>query len=403
MCSFIFLISNKKINKKLFFDSNTFIQSRGPNNTNSFFWDEEQFNIATVHNLLDISGYSVKQPLYEKSSKVLLFNGEIYKPSKNEMPDTKLLYQEFCNNNLASFLANSQGEFAISAVDLKKRTIDSKKFIFPNSCPSCGSKVVKDFNKISKKYDAVKRCVSEGYKCEKIAIEKIKHFVSKEAFNIEGLGKKAVEKFWELKFIKLPFDIFSLNYKKIEKLEGWGELSANNLKKSIEKSKNIGLDKFIFSLGIRHIGQENARLLSQHFLNIKNFNNLAKNFNFKSLANLDGIGETQIKSLKKFFENKSNFKIIVKLSSILTISDLKLNKDGILLNNTFMFTGKLTSMSRAEAKSLVEENSGSVVSSVNKKLKYLIIGEKPTKRKIERAKELGIKILSQKEWLNLLN
>ena len=124
MCSFIFLISNKKINKELFFDSNTFIQSRGPNNTNSFFWDEEQFNIATVHNLLDISGYSVKQPLYEKSSKVLLFNGEIYKPSKNEMPDTKLLYQEFCNNNLASFLANSQGEFAISAIDLKKRIIN---------------------------------------------------------------------------------------------------------------------------------------------------------------------------------------------------------------------------------------------------------------------------------------
>ena len=167
-------------------------------------------------------------------------------------------------------------------VDLKKRPSESKKFFFPKKCPSCGSKVIKDFNKITKKYDAIQRCSSEGYKCEKIAIEKIKHFVSKEAFNIEGLGKKVVEKFWDLKFIKLPFDIFSLNYKKIEKLDGWGELSANNLRESIEKSKNIGLDKFIFSLGIRHIGQENARLLSQYFLNIENFNDLTKNLNFNS-------------------------------------------------------------------------------------------------------------------------
>ena len=107
--------------------------------------------------------------------------------------------------------------------------------------------------------------------------------------------------------------------------------------------------------------------------------------------------------MKTFFKNKSNYKIIEKLSSILNISDLKLSKDGKLLNNTFMFTGKLSNMSRAEAKSLIEENSGSVVSSVNKKLKYLIIGEKPTNRKVQQAKELGIKILSQKEWLNLLD
>tara|TARA_B100000579_G_scaffold282784_1_gene234171 strand:+ start:856 stop:2877 length:2022 start_codon:yes stop_codon:yes gene_type:complete len=291
----------------------------------------------------------------------------------------------------------------VLSVDLKKRTIDSKKFIFPNSCPSCGSKVVKDFNKISKKYDAVKRCVSEGYKCEKIAIEKIKHFVSKEAFNIEGLGKKVVEKFWELKFIKLPFDIFSLNYKKIEKLEGWGELSANNLKKSIEKSKNIGLDKFIFSLGIRHIGQENARLLSQHFLNIKNFNNLAKNFNFKSLANLDGIGETQIKSLENFFSDQINLNVVKKLISILNIRSFTQNTKGKLINKTFMFTGKLLNISRAEAKSLTEENSGKILSNVSKKLDYLVMGEKPTTKKIKQAKELNIKVISQAEWKKLLN
>ena len=288
-------------------------------------------------------------------------------------------------------------------VDLKKRSKKSEKFLFPKTCPSCGSKVIKDFNKISKKYDAVKRCSSEGYKCEKIAIEKIKHFVSKEAFNIEGLGKKVVEKFWDLKFIKLPFDIFDLNYEKIEELEGWGELSANNLRESIEKSKNIGLDKFIFSLGIRHIGQENAKLLSNYFLNIKNFSELTKNFNFNSLANLDGIGETQIKSLKNFFSDQVNLVVVKKLISTLNIKNVLENKKGKLKNKTFMFTGKLLNISRAEAKSLTEENSGKILSNVSKKLDYLVIGEKPTVKKVKQAKELNIKVISQLEWKKLLN
>ena len=291
----------------------------------------------------------------------------------------------------------------VLSVDLKKRPGESKKFLFPKNCPSCGYKVIKDYNKISKKYDAVQRCSSEGYKCEKIAIEKIKHFVSKEAFNIEGLGKKVVEKFWDLKFIKLPFDIFGLNYQKIEKLDGWGELSANNLRKSIEKSKNIGLDKFIFSLGIRHIGQENARLLSQNFLNIENFSDLTKNFNFDSLANLDGIGETQISSLKNFFSDQINLNVVKKLISILNIKNIIQNKKGKLKNKTFMFTGKLSDISRAEAKSLTEENSGKILSNVNKKLDYLVIGGKPTAKKVKQAKELSIKVISQSEWKKLLN
>jgi len=291
----------------------------------------------------------------------------------------------------------------VLSVDFKKRPSESKKFLFPKNCPSCDSKVIKDFNKISKKYDAVQRCSSEGYKCEKIAIEKIKHFVSKEAFNIEGLGKKVAEKFWELKFIKLPFDIFGLNYKKIEKLDGWGELSANNLRKSIEKSKNIGLDKFIYSLGIRHIGQENARLLSQYFLNIENFNDLTKNFNFNLLANLDGIGETQIRSLKNFFSDQINLNVVKKLISILNIRNVVQNKKGKLKNKTFMFTGKLSNISRAEAKSLTDENSGKILSNVNKKLDYLVTGEKPTAKKVKLAKELSIKVISQSEWKKLLN
>ena len=131
----------------------------------------------------------------------------------------------------------------VISVDPNKRKKNSRKFIFPLNCPSCGNKTIKDFNETTKKQDAVRRCVSEGYECEKIAIEKIKHFVSKEAFNIEGLGKKIIENFWDLKLIKSPQDIFNLNFDEIEKLEGWGKLSVNNLKFSIDKKKKNTLRK----------------------------------------------------------------------------------------------------------------------------------------------------------------
>ena len=291
----------------------------------------------------------------------------------------------------------------VISVDLKKRNKKSKKFIFPKICPSCGSDTIKEFNRITKKFDAVRRCTNEGFDCEKIAIEKIKHFISKEAMNIDGLGKKVVENFWDLELIRFPQDIYNLDYVKILNLEGWGNLSVSNLKYSIDKSKKVSLDRFIYAIGIRHIGIENAKLLADYTKSIKNFISFINKNKIDEFLNIDGIGETQINSLKKFFHNKSNYKVIEKLSSILSISDLVVNKKGKLLNNTFMFTGKLLNMSRAEAKSLIEQNSGSVVSSVNKKLKYLIIGEKPTKRKIEQAKKLGIKIISQKEWMRLLD
>ncbi len=287
-------------------------------------------------------------------------------------------------------------------VDLKKRNKTSKKFVFPKKCP-CGFDTIKEFNKITKKYDAVRRCPDRGFECEKIAVEKIKHFISKEALNIDGLGKKVVEKFWNLNLIRYPQDIFNLDYTKISKLEGWGDLSVSNLKYSIDQSKIVSLDRFLYSIGIRHIGIENAKLLAEYTKSIANFLILIKNKKFNEFLSIDGIGETQINSLKTFFENKSNYSIIEKLSLLLNISDIKKNKDGKLLNNTFMFTGKLLDMSRAEAKSLIEENSGSVVSSINKKLKYLIVGDKPTTRKVQQARELGIKILSQKEWINFLD
>jgi DNA ligase (NAD+) len=292
----------------------------------------------------------------------------------------------------------------IISVDLKKRNTDSKKYLFPKNCPSCGSETIKDFNNLTKKIDAVRRCTSEGYNCEKVAIEKIKHFVSKDAFNIDGFGKKIVENFFNLKLIRFPQDIFRLNFKKIQKLEGWGTQSVKNLKYSIDQKKVISLERYIYSLGIRHIGLEGAKLISKNIKSCVNFTNLDNNKNLKDLENLDGIGETQIKSIKKFFTNKTNKLIVNELQKLLTIEDTKKIKlKGKLKNKTFMLTGKLLNMSRSEAKSLIEQNSGSIISNVSKKLNYLIIGEKPTKRKIDAANELKIKILNQSDWLKMLN
>ena len=292
----------------------------------------------------------------------------------------------------------------IIEVDLKKRDKNSKKYIFPLKCPSCGSKTIKEYNSITKKNDAVRRCSSEGYECDKMTIEKIKHFVSKEALNIDGFGKKIVENFWKLKMIRLPQDIFGLNYEKIKTMDGWGQQSVANLKYAIEEKKNISFEKFIYALGIRHIGFENAKLIAKTLKSPEKFLNLSKENKIDDLLNIDGIGETQITSLKKFFLNKTNLKVIQDLQKILNIKKTIDNKtDGVLSDKIFMFTGKLTGMSRAEAKSLIEKNSGTIISNVSKKLDYLIVGEKPTKRKIEAAKELKIKIIDQSELQKLLN
>ena len=292
----------------------------------------------------------------------------------------------------------------ILSADVKKRKKNSSKFIFPKNCPSCGSKTVKEFNKVTKKIDAVRRCSSEGYSCDKISIEKLKHFVSKEAFNIDGFGKKIVEGFWKLKLIKYPQDIFKLDYNNIKKLDGWGELSVENLKYSINQKKKISLERFIFALGIRHIGLENAKLLSKHFISFNNFKSLSKTKNYDDLLNIDGIGETQKSSLEIFFNNAINIKVLNELEKVLKIESFEEKKNnGLLKDMTFLVTGKLNGISRAEIKSLIEKNSGKTVSSVSNKLNFLIVGEKPTKRKVENAKQLKIKIIDQNELLKMLN
>ena len=292
----------------------------------------------------------------------------------------------------------------IVSVDIKKREANSKKFSFPLKCPSCGSQTIKEYNFTTKKKDAVRRCSTEGFECKKVAIEKIKHFVSKEAFNIDGLGKKIVENFYNLKLIRLPQDIFNLDYNKIEKMEGWGNKSISNLRFSINAKKNVSFEKFIYSLGIRHIGFENAKLISKDLKSPKNLLTLIELNKIDDLLNIDGIGDTQINSIKNFFRNDTNFEIFKNLLNILKIENsLETNEHGPLRNKTFMLTGKLEGMSRAEVKSLIEQNSGTIISNVNSKLNYLVIGKKPTKRKVDAANAMKIKLLSQKDLIKMLN
>ncbi|MDC1130384.1 NAD-dependent DNA ligase LigA [Pelagibacteraceae bacterium] len=295
----------------------------------------------------------------------------------------------------------------VVSVDISKRNKNSKKYLFPTKC-LCGEETKKDFSKSTNKQDAVRRC-TKGYECKFTAKEKLKHLVSKEAFNIDGLGKKVIEQFWDLNLIKEPADIFELNYEKIAKLEGWGETSINNLKKAIIHSKLITLDKFIFSIGIRHIGQENAKILASFFGSVKD---LTKLFQFKSrknilinLVDLNGIGETQIDSINNFFLNETNTKIVQELIEKLNIKNyITKSTNGKFSKKKLMFTGGFQNMSRSEAKEIAESNGGKVLGSISKKLDLLIVGSnKPTKKKIDQAKELNIKIVLEKDWIKILD
>ena len=192
-------------------------------------------------------------------------------------------------------------------------------------------------------------------------------------------------------------------------MDGWGTLSIKNLKESIHKSKSVSLDKFIFSIGIRHIGQENAKILAGFFGTINEFSKL---FDLKSrkellinLGDLDGIGETQLESINSFFLNETNLKITKELINKLKIKNFSTKKiDGKFSDKKLMFTGGFQNMSRSEAKAIAENNGGKVLGSISKKLDFLVVGNsKPTKRKIDQAKQLNIQIIFEEEWNKILN
>ena len=227
--------------------------------------------------------------------------------------------------------------------------------------------------------------------------------------NIEGLGEKQIESFFKKGILNSISDIYSL-YKfrnNLIKEKGYGEKSIGNLLESIENSKNSYLDKFIFGLGIRYVGKKTSKILASNFNSIKeiidNFDETIDQNGPDKILEIDQIGEKSLRELKIYFSNKFNINLINNLLNFLNPKPLEKTKvEGKLSGKKIVFTGTLRSISRAEAKNIAENNGGIVINSISKNVDYLIVGESPGSKK-NKALEIGIKILSEDEWLSLIN
>ena len=263
-------------------------------------------------------------------------------------------------------------------------------------CPICKSNVLKE------KDEAILRC-SNTYSCSSQLIGRIIHFISKKSLNIDGFGEKQVKQLFNLKYINKVEDIFNLEKfaSEIIELDGWGELSFSNLINSINNSKTISLDKFIYSLGIRFIGEVNAEILANEFKELDVF--ISSSSNISMLENIDGLGPKAISSILDFFSNDVNKETIKNLKNYLAITFIE-NKtlDNFFSNKHLVFTGTLSELSRDEAKYLAKTKGAKILSSISKRTDFLIVGEKAGS-KIGKATQLGIKILNEKEFLKKIN
>ena len=293
----------------------------------------------------------------------------------------------------------------VISVDKSKRIKNAKRFIIPSICPCCKSKTYRKKNEVAIK------CTGGLSLCEDQQLGSLEYFVSRDAFNIEGLGKKNLKKFWKDKFIKYPYDIFYLNKYKNEIInkEGFGEKSYLNLINSINLKKTISLEKFIYSLGAPQVGQRTSNLLSKHFKNFKSWFESVKNLSngdikmYDHFINIDGIGPDVVDDIKNFF-NKEKNEIVRKLSKALDkIEEYKFTKqtNSKLSEKIIVFTGTLEKMSRSEAKSKAEELGAKVTNSVSNNTDYVIAG-KDSGSKEKKARELNVKILNENEWIKFL-
>ena len=303
-----------------------------------------------------------------------------------------------------------------------KRKKENKEIKVPKNCPVCNSDAYREIlteNKGAITYEKYIRCTG-GFTCSSQAKERLKHFVSKEGFDIDGLGDKQINDYFDMGIIKDPTDIFSLEqtYRKnppqIWVYSSGSKSKINTIKdsaiklfKAIDDKKNINFDRFIYSLGIRHLGSSTASLLASHFIA---FNNMVSVFKLHKLdeidevRSLDGIGDKVVNALIDFFQNRETLNLVNDLIKMgVTIQDYeKIETDSILSGKRIVITGTLESMSRAEAKVRIESLGGKVVSSISKNTNYLITGEKPTNSKIDKANSLEVKIINENEMFKLL-
>ncbi|MEJ2124991.1 MAG: helix-hairpin-helix domain-containing protein, partial [Alphaproteobacteria bacterium] len=295
----------------------------------------------------------------------------------------------------------------------EKRPEGTEPFVFPEVCPVCGSHAGREVNEKTGKLDAVRRCTG-GLTCPAQAVERLKHFVSRNAFDIEGLGEKQIAAFFADGLVRSPADIFTLerrdktSLKRIANREGWGQRSAANLFKAIDARRSIGLDRFIYALGIRHVGEATAKDLAKTYSTFEAFQTAmiaasdAGSEAYADLTSTDGVGVVVAGAIIAFFDEQHNRDAIAALLDEVTVEAVEApdTSGSSVAGKTVVFTGTLTKMTRAEAKAMAERLGAKVAGSVSKKTDYVVAGA-DAGSKLKKAQELSVAVLSEDEWLAL--
>jgi DNA ligase (NAD+) len=285
---------------------------------------------------------------------------------------------------------------------LERRPKDAKPYQFPDHCPVCDSLAVREEGM------AARRCTG-GLICPAQAVERLKHFVSRDCFDIEGLGEKHIAAFWQDGMIRQPGDIFRLDPQAIAEREGWGEVSANKLIAGINERRRIPLDRFINALGIPQVGQATARLLARHYRSLDAWRRemeAAQDPEGPARAHLldvHGIGKDMATDIIGFFAEPHNQAVLDDLAREVTVLDYQPPAQRVaspLAGKTIVFTGGLESMSRSEAKARAEALGANVASSVSAKTDYVVIGA-DAGSKATKASALGVTALDEAAWLEL--
>lgn len=283
------------------------------------------------------------------------------------------------------------GEIIPEIVKVISHRKNSKEYEFPRKCPSCGSEVAQVDDEVAI------RCVNTN--CPAQLLRNLIHFVSKGAMDIDGLGETLIANMVEQNIISSPVQLYELNKEKLMSMERMGEKSSQNIINSIEKSKNQNLDRLIFALGIRHVGQKAAKLLACKFENLDNLINASK----EKISEIDGIGEVIADSICCYFSVPQNIKLINALKSKgLNMNFIDNSQNSALKNKIFVLTGTLEKYTRGDATQIIESMGGKVTSSVSKNTSYVLCGDSPGS-KAEKAQKLGIRIINEDDFMNMIS
>ena len=296
---------------------------------------------------------------------------------------------------------------------VEDRPRGKKKFVFPDTCPECGSHAVRETNPKTGKLDAVARCTG-GLVCPAQAVERLRHFVSRNAFDIEGLGEKQIAAFYEDELIRRPDDIFTLeardakSLKKLKDREGWGSTSARKLFDAIDTRREVELDRFIFALGIRHVGETNARLLARSYGTLDHFEEQMRaaadreSDAWSELLSIDGVGEVLAESIVDFFAEEHNREVVegLRKAGVKAVPLPEQEKSSPIAGKTVVFTGSLERMTRSEAKARAEQMGAKVAGSVSAKTDLIVAGP-GAGSKLAKAAELGIEVIDEDAWMEM--